>query len=67
MRLAGNLEHDLIQMPFVARAGQPPPDDVGELLLERPLPDGLVTDLDAAEGQHLLDHAKAERLKIYRV
>src|SRR3954464_13929503 len=61
--LAGDLEHDLIHMPLVARPGQPPADDVGELLaeLEAPLPDGLVADLDAAEGQHLLNHAQAER------
>ena len=32
--LAGNLEHDLIEMPFVAGPGQPPVDDVGELLAE---------------------------------
>jgi hypothetical protein len=31
--LAGDLENDLIEMPLVARAGQPPTDDVGELLL----------------------------------
>jgi hypothetical protein len=43
------------------------PDDIGELLaeLEPPLPDRLVADLDAAEGQHLLDHPKAESLKMY--
>jgi hypothetical protein len=43
--------------------GQPPPDPVGEVLaeLERPLPHGLVADDDAAGGQHLLDHAQAER------
>jgi hypothetical protein len=42
------------------------PDDIGELLaeLEPPLPDRLVADLDAAEGQHLLDHPKAERKSI---
>src|ERR687898_2484511 len=61
MLLASDLEHDLIEMPFVAGPGQPPADDVGELLLEAPLPDRLVADLDAAEGQHLLDHPKAQR------
>src|SRR3712207_3906643 len=63
MLLASNLEHDLIEMPFVAGPGQPPTDDVSELLaeLEGPLPDRLVADLDAAEGQHLLHHPKAQR------
>src|SRR4029079_8186039 len=42
---------------------QSTPDPVGEVLaeLERPLPYGLVADDDAAGGQHLLDHAQAER------
>jgi hypothetical protein len=46
-------------MPFVARSGQPPADDVGELLaeLQPPLPDRFVADLDAPEREHLLDHA----------
>src|SRR4051812_8927346 len=48
-------------MPFVAGPGQPPPDDVGELLLERPLADRLVADLDAPEREHLLHHPKAQR------
>src|SRR4051794_20735192 len=63
MLLTGDLEHHLIEMPFVARPGQPSADDVGELLakLESPLPDRLMADLDAAEGQHLLDHPKAQR------
>src|SRR4051795_1991773 len=63
MRLAGDLEDDFIHVPFVAGPGQPPPDDVGELLaeLQTPLPDRLVADLDAAAGQHLLDHPKAQR------
>src|SRR5690349_2938723 len=63
MLLTGDLEHNLIEMPFVARPGQPSADDVGELLakLEAPLADRLVADLDAAEGQHLLHHPKAQR------
>src|SRR4051812_6243945 len=46
-------------MPLVTRPGQP--DDVGELLakLQAPLPDRLVA--DAPEGEHLLDHPKAQR------
>src|SRR5689334_8932240 len=61
--LAGDLEHDLVEMPFITGSGQPPADEVGELLaeLEAPLADGLVADLDATEGQHLLDHKQAER------
>src|SRR4051812_22985488 len=51
---------------LVARPGQPPTDDVGKLLaeLESPLADHLVADLDAPEGQHLLDHPKAQRKAI---
>ena len=49
MRLAGDLEHDFIEMPLVAGPGQPPADEVGELLaeLQPPLADRLVADLDA--------------------
>src|SRR4051794_1075414 len=45
-----------VQVPLVARAGQPAPDLVGEALAElaRPLPRGLVAHVDAAGGQHLL-------------
>ena len=41
---AGDLEDDFIHVPLVAGPGQPPPDDVGELLtkLERPLPDSAI-------------------------
>src|SRR3954451_13606788 len=48
---------------LVARARQPTADLIGERLaeLERPLPHALVADDDAARGQHLLDHAQAER------
>src|SRR3954464_13537296 len=61
--LASDLEDDLIQMPFVSGRRQPPPDPVGEVLAElaRPLSYALVADDDAARGQHLLDHAQAER------
>jgi hypothetical protein len=34
MLFAGDLEDDLIEVPLVARPGQPPADDVGELLAE---------------------------------
>src|SRR5919199_3008214 len=47
----------------IARARQPTADLIGEVLaeLQRPLSYSLVTDDDAACGQHLLDHAQAER------
>src|SRR3954453_20303720 len=50
-------------MSEVAGCRQTPADPVSEVLaeLERPLPYGLVADDDAACGQHLLDHAQAER------
>ena len=59
----GDHDDDLIEVPFVARTGQPPPDLVGERLAELPgpLPHGLVAHDDAAGGQHLLDHAQTER------
>ena len=58
-----NLDDDLVEVPLVPDAGEPSPDPVGELLaeLERPLPDGLVADHNAACRQHFLDHAQAER------
>src|SRR4051794_18257330 len=62
-----DLDDDLTEVPLVSGAGQSPPDPFGERLaeLERPLPDGLVTDHDAACRQHLLDHAQAERKRKY--
>src|SRR5689334_24248101 len=62
MLLAGDLDRNLIEMPFVSGRGQTPPDPIGEVLaeLQRPLAYGLVTDDDAACRQHLLDHAQAE-------
>src|SRR5215203_5005560 len=70
--LAGDFEGDLIKVPFVSGAGQPPSDPVGERLaeLQGPLPHALMADDDAACGQHLLDHAQAEReaeVQPYRV
>src|SRR5215471_12407604 len=59
----GDLEHDLIEMPFVARPRQAATDMTGELLAKFacPLPYGFVADDDAARGQQLLHHAKTER------
>src|SRR4051812_15438900 len=47
---------------LVARAGQPTPDLVSEGLTElaRPLPHGLMADVDAAGRQHLFHHAQAQ-------
>src|SRR5215211_1054056 len=64
--------NNFIQVPFVSGRRQTPPDPVGEVLaeLERPLPHALVAHDDAARGQHLLDHAQAERkaeVQPYRV
>src|SRR3954454_4530731 len=48
---------------FVCGRRLPPLDPVGKVLaeLERPLPYGLVADDNATCGQHLLNHAQAER------
>src|SRR3954449_8289095 len=61
--LAADHQAHFVQVPLVARAWQPAPDLVGEGLAElaRPLPHGLVTDVDAAGRQHLFDHAQAQR------
>jgi hypothetical protein len=60
--LVGDSDHDLVEVPLVARARQPSTDLVGERLteLEAPLPYRFVAHDDAAGGQHLLDHAQAE-------
>src|SRR3954471_7215098 len=52
-----------VQMPLVSRTGKPAADLVGEYLAKfaRPLPHGLVAHKDAAGGQHLFDHAQAQR------
>jgi hypothetical protein len=63
MLLAGEADDDLIEVPFVATARRSPTDAVGEFLaeFEAPLPDRLVRQRDAADSQHLLDHAQAQR------
>jgi hypothetical protein len=60
---ARNPDHDLIEVPLVSRRRQTPPDLVGITLpeLQRPLPHGLVADLDASGREHFLDHPQAER------
>src|SRR5215475_7873990 len=59
----GDLEHDFIEMPFVANAREPTTDPIGELLAKfaRPLPHGFVADNNAARGEQLVHHAKTER------
>jgi hypothetical protein len=61
--LAGDGDHHLVEVPFVAGVRQPPTDLVGERLAELagPLPHRFMADDDPAGGQHLLDHAQAER------
>jgi hypothetical protein len=53
--LADDGDHDLIEVPFVAGARQPPADLVGECLaeLEASLPHGLMADDDAPGREHL--------------
>src|SRR3954454_22975032 len=52
-----------VQVPLVARAWQLAADLVGEGLAElaRPLAHGFMAHVEAAGGQHLFDHAQAER------
>src|SRR4051794_40825191 len=61
--LAADHQAHFVEVPFIARAWQPTPDLVGEALAElaRPLPHGLMAHVDAAGGQHLFDHAQAQR------
>src|SRR3954471_5556958 len=61
--LAADHQAHFVEMPFIARTGQPAPDLVGERLaeLEAPLAHSLVAHVDAAGGQHLFDHAQAQR------
>ena len=60
---AGDRQHHLVHVPFVAGRGQPVADLVREVLaeLQRPLAHGLVADDDTARGQQLVHHAQAER------
>jgi hypothetical protein len=59
----GDLEHDLVQMPFVADAREPATDPVGELLAKfaRPLQHRFVANDNAAGGQQLLNYTQPER------
>ena len=63
VRRSSDLDDNLIEVPFVADPRQAPPDLVREPLakLQRPLPHRLMTDNNAAGGQHLLDHSQAQR------
>src|ERR1700730_13172363 len=59
----GNLEYDLIEMPFVANPRKATTDLIGELLAEfaRPLPHGFVADYNAAGSEQLLHHTETKR------
>lgn len=63
MLFAHDADHDLIQVPLVSNSWKTTMDLVSKALteLQEPLPDGLMADQDAGGGQHLLDHAQAER------
>src|SRR6476659_6641833 len=61
--LSGEADDNLIEVSFGATARRSPTDAVGKFPpeFEAPLPDRLVRHRDAAGGQHLLDHAQAQR------
>src|SRR3954464_1243800 len=61
--LSPDQQAHFVEVPLVARTGQPTPDLVGEGLAElaRPLPHGFMAHVDAAGGQHLFHHAQAQR------
>src|SRR4051794_14453315 len=63
MLLSADHQAHFVEMPLVARTGQPAPDLVGEALAElaRPLAHGLMAHVNAAGRQHLLHHAQAQR------
>jgi hypothetical protein len=63
VRRPSDFDDDFVEVPLVTDARQSPADLVREGLAEpeRPLPHRLVTDDDAAGGQHLFDHAQAQR------
>src|SRR5256885_10450265 len=72
MLLPGDTDDDLIQVPLVATERRSPTDAAGEFPAEfqAPLPNRLVRHRNAAGGQHLLDHAQAQRepkIQPYRV
>ena len=67
MLLARDADHDLIKVPLVSGCRKTPADLVGKALTEfqRPPTYGLVADEDAADRQHLLDHAQAQGKRKY--
>jgi len=72
MLLPGDADDDLVKVPLVATARRSPTDAVGEFPAEfqAPLPDRLMRHRYAAGGQHLLDHAQAQRepkIQPYRI
>src|SRR5256885_8387946 len=72
MLLPGDADDDLVEVPLVATARGALTNAVGEFPAEfkAPLPDRLVRHRNAAGGQHLFDHAQAQRkpkIEPYRV
>ena len=61
--LAGDGDHDLVEMPNVAAAWRLAPETAGVRRpeLQRPAADRLIGDDDAALEQHLLDQPQAQR------
>lgn len=61
-RLAGNLHHDFVKMPDVARAALVSPQVPRDLWPEfrRPAPNRFIGDIDATFEQHLLDLPQAQ-------
>jgi hypothetical protein len=61
VRLAGNRDHDPIEMPYVARAWRPAPEAASIIWPEllAPSTDCLLGDDDTALEQHLLDQPQA--------
>src|SRR5438045_9465556 len=72
MLVPGDADDDLIEVPLVATARRALTNAVGEFPAEftAPLPDRLMRHRNASGGQHLLDHAQAQRepkIQPYRV
>jgi hypothetical protein len=61
--LSGNRDHNLIEVPTITGSWRSSADAVGILptKLLGPTTNSFVTDLNPAGGEHLLDHAQAQR------
>jgi hypothetical protein len=62
MLLAGDANHNLVEVPFISRCRKTAADLVRKVLakLQRPLPYRLMADLNPAGGKHLFDHAQTQ-------